>query len=644
MPSLKNDDSALSRKDVVFILAIAKHIEAQSKTLPQDLDKSRYIYYAYSIFDSLSSSYSMFKYFFDVYFAGSTDEMHDLMLTPEGIIGITLETVFLVGFSFFATYFDKAEEGTHAKRVADAWPYFRDVIKGLKNAYKGWRSVITAMGLLGMLSAANSLILPVGLALGVLGALNRLLIRSLREARKSMMAHNKKLLINISKLSFLSIDGLDEFFKNNGKILTQSDSERYQGFFYSALGGFVDGLYLYAGVLTLTLLAPYLLIPMAITSVFFTLACIITRLYEEKEYQDNLIVLAAECSLAAYTKQIQTLYDQILTLEKKTDKNEEDLLKIKNLKKEFTGLLDKFDEQRELIKKKTRPSSLSTLLLGLRNGLYAYSALSSILFFVSGILVLAFVAMPPALIIAVVAVGLALVVGFIVHAFLTTHQSLDKEANESNERTYSQLSILRKQFETNPNESCLLTVEELNGALKSGLTINRRKKGYLFQEWFEVLRSLFSGFGKGFKFVDFAGNFLQEIGQDGHYHDTPLMFILGALSACLLFGPILALRALAKGFGRPPLDSRDDLAKAADVSVSSSAREQPETKTEMASTVDEEVGQPKPKLNEKPATKEKSALSFLGIFATQKHPQSSANTPEYDKAPTSGLNTILGLN
>ena len=66
--SLKSDDNqALKPKDLVFILAIAGRIDAQSRLLAQKLDKDRPCLLRYAaLYDSLSSSYSMFKYFFDL--------------------------------------------------------------------------------------------------------------------------------------------------------------------------------------------------------------------------------------------------------------------------------------------------------------------------------------------------------------------------------------------------------------------------------------------------------------------------------------------------------------------------------------------------------------------------------------------------
>ncbi|RUR13523.1 hypothetical protein [Legionella sp. km772] len=642
--SLKNDDNALNPKDLVFILALAGRIDAQSRILAEELDKGRHVYYAYSVLDSLSSSYSMFKYFFDVYFAGTTDEMHELMLSPAGIAGITLESLFLVSFSFLACHFDKEKEDNYKKWIADAWPYFRDVLKGLKNAYKGWRSTVAAMNLLGI-TDASMLVLPVGLALGVVGAANRYLIRHLREARKDMMVNNRKLFLALAKLPSLTKEGLDNFYQEHGAIQYQTDTERYLGFVSAAMGGVIDGLYLYVGVLTLSVFAPQLLIAMASLCVFYTLACIVTRVYEEYEFQQKLMITQTKCLLAIDTKQIQTLYAQLLLLEAKTNKTAEDLLKIAGLKTDLAKLIDHFETQRQLLRLQSSTGLLSSMLTGLKHGLYAYGALSSVLFLTSAILTMIGIAFPPAVVVATVFIGLALIAGFIGHALWVNAQHTKKQ-NASDDSSYQMLLAMKGQLGLSSTESRLLTVEQLNASLKNGLSVESAPV-HFFQEWFEVFRSFFSGLSKGQKFVDFAGNPLQEMGEDGHYHDTPVMYVLGALSA-LLFGFILALRALARGFGRAALDSNKDLVSAAEVPVRTNDLIEEQTdKTVIHSGPSKTKGEGESihvvTRNDSPKNSGR-LLPLFGFFGSKDKALSRAQSVnELNALATSESNTILGL-
>jgi hypothetical protein len=169
------------------------------------------------------------------------------------------------------------------------------------------------------------------------------------------------------------------------------------------------------------------------------------------------------------------------------------------------------------------------------------------------------VSFPPVAIALAVSIGLVLIAGFIAHALFANYQH-NKKQKAIDETPYQELIAIQKHLEQKSEVLPLLTAEQLDQSLKNGLSV-KSAPVYFFQEWFEVFRSLFSGLSKGQKFVDFAGNPLQEVGEDGHYHDTPVMYVLGALSA-LLFGFILALRALARGFGRPALASNDDLVSA----------------------------------------------------------------------------------
>ena len=500
----------------------------------------------------------MFKYFFDVCIGGSADDMHDAMMSPAGIVGITLESLFLVGFSFLACHFDGEKKESYKKKIAAAWPYFRDVMKGVKNAYKGWRSVVVALSLMGV-AGMSVLTIPVGVALGVLAALNRYFMRSITEARKSMMVNNTELLINLKKFTSLTAEEAAVYLKNN-PIQAQTNKDRYLGFASSAVGGFVDGLYLYVGVLSLSALAPPLMFAMVSLCAFYTLACIITRLYEEYDFQLRLQITQTKCHLVIYTKQLQTTYAQLKLLEKKEHKSSEDLLEIKSLKTELCSLIGQFDEKRRLLAHQTSRTYFSACLLGLKNGLYAYGALSSVLFLISAFLVMGGVSFPPLAIAIIVSLGLVFIASFVIHSVVANYKHNKEKEKAECEEHYPELLEMKQHLEQHPEETPSLTTDELNQLFKEGLSVKPAPQ-YFFQEWFEVFRSFFSGLGKGQKFVDFAGNPLQEAGADGHYQDSPVMYVLGALSA-LLFGAILALRALARGLGRPFLGQANDLPSA----------------------------------------------------------------------------------
>ena len=547
--SLKSDDNqdALKPIDLVFILAIAGRIDAQSRILAQQLDKSGYVYYGYAVLDSLSSSYSMFKYFFDLCVSSNDPNlMHDVMMTPGGIIAIAAESLFLVAFSVLAVKFDSEKEDSYKKFIATAWPYFRDVMKGLKNAYKGWRSTVVAINLIGGVDA-KFLVAPIGLVLGIFAAANRFWLRGMVENRKVMMTANTRLRNEIKKLLSLTPED-KKYFLN--EIKYQSDKIRTLSYVSVALGGFIDGLYLYVGVLGLVALSFPMFSALAVICAVYTVACVITRVYEEYDFQMRLFITQTKCKFELIAKDLEFTHATLLSLQKKINKNDADYLELTRLKNQIYSVLEDFDAHRKLLSQQSTYTYTTAALLGLKNGLYAYGALASILFLVAAILTLSGVAFPPAIIIIGVLSGLVFMAGFIIHSLVVNYQHLNKEQT-SVERPYTHLIDMKNKIKTNLEIDELLEAESFRKSMNDGLSVDSSPQ-FFFQEWFEVIRSLFSGLGKGQKFVDFAGNSMQEPDDLGHYHDTKIMYVFGLVSAAF-FGMTLALRALARGFGRAPL-------------------------------------------------------------------------------------------
>lgn len=556
-----DDNQSLTSQDLVRILALAKHIDVQSQTyspkeikkkspssattFAQKVDKDGYVHYAYAVLDPLSSSYSMFKYFFDAFIGGSSDSMHDFMLNPLVMGGIALESLLLVSFSFFAHHFDDGSDDKPAyqKWIIAAWPYARAVMKAMKNAYRGWRSTLAIFNILGV-NGINPLIFPLGLAFGVIASVNRIFLQWMKKCRDDMIRNNNKLFILLKNRTSLSSYEANKYL---GEIQRQSIAIRCLGYLSSAFGGFIDGLYLYAGAATLSVMAPPLLIAMASICAVYTLGCILTRIYEEYELQTKLLVTQTKCHLAILTKQIQSHYDLYLILLQEPEKNAEEL---KRLRAELITLLSKFEAKRCLLRQQTSRSYWSAFLIGIKYGLYVYGALSSLLYCVAGAFLVAGVAFPPILAIIGVTIGLAIVLGFIVNSFLTQRKyNAQQEKEMAEETAYPLLDLMKTHLEQFPDEPSLLTAAQLGRGLRDGLVATPPPLSPI-QEFFEIFRSLFSGLGKGQKFFDFIENPLQQMGADGHYHDSPWMFILQAIDA-LFFGIVLALRAIARGFSRP---------------------------------------------------------------------------------------------
>ena len=145
-------------------------------------------------------------------------------------------------------------------------------------------------------------------------------------------------------------------------------------------------------------------------------------------------------------------------------------------------------------------------------------------------------------------------IGFFFHSLRMNYLHLNQQ-KALNERPYYRLIEMKNKLENNYDTDNNLESNCFRESLKDGLVLDPAPQ-FFYQEWFEVIRSLFSGLGKGQKFVDFAGNPLQEVDEQGHCHDTPVMFVLASISA-IFFGVILGLRAFARGLGRTPLGEVD---------------------------------------------------------------------------------------
>jgi hypothetical protein len=176
-------------------------LDAESRSFAKKLDELKFFYYLYGIWDGTSVAAGTLIYYFNIVYAdsakSSNDVMHDWMETPAGAAVAATETITLVTFSLLANIFDDNDKNAFKRYIAIAWPYCRDSLKGVKNAYKGVRNSLQAVG---MLSGHDLqyMIVPLGLALGAISVLNRVWVRKyVKEPRMAMMKENSRLLLEI---------------------------------------------------------------------------------------------------------------------------------------------------------------------------------------------------------------------------------------------------------------------------------------------------------------------------------------------------------------------------------------------------------------------------------------------------------------
>lgn len=547
--SLKNEeDSSKKRKELVFLLAIANLIDAQTVLLAQGLEKDRTIHHVYNVFDSLSSSYSMFKFFFEVCISSSNDPdlMRRVLCSPQGMSLFIGEALFLVSFAFFASYFEKEKNKEPGKRdemkylIATTWPYFRDMMKGMKNAYKGWKSLVQ---IIGILSAADLkfLIIPVGLALGLVATLNRFLQRSTEEQRKKKMTANKDLLKRLGDKSmpFLTKEEHEDYLNDPSKIQYQTMLERAMDLMARALGGLIDSLYLYAGVVSLAVLTPQLYAVMAGFTIIFSLACIAARIYEGYEAQRELLATQTRCKLALVAKELETTYGKLAR---------SDNVYSQDMKSDVSRLIAQFILLQKELKEQTTPSYATVFFLGVKNGLFAYGVLTSFLFMATSVFSVSTALFPPALLIAIISSGIASIISVTGFLMYSHHQYLQEQGQKHTvaDESLQQLSLLQHNI---TSDNCIAPSSE---TLKQWISDVRKPadtQKSLTQEWLEVFRSFFSGISKGNNFATLiALAFLQTDPQD-HEHGPSAMLMLTVASAAV-FSAVLSLRALARGLGK----------------------------------------------------------------------------------------------
>jgi hypothetical protein len=538
--------------------AVLAPVQSKKKTdehrFAKELHRLGWIYGLYGALDGISLSYSMVKYCFDLTctFGSqiSSDAMHNWMMTPTGFATSSVEAITIISFSLIANIYDNEEnKNSFQKFITSVWPYMRDGMKGLKNGYKGVRGLAPIAGFLAGQDFTN-LIVPVGVLLGALSMLNRMWYRKMKDDRKAFMKQNSLLLQNVKNADIMDEEMAAKF---RCQIQRQLLGLRIKSLFSAAYGGVVDGLYLFMGSLGLVSLAPTVYMALSIFCIVFTVTCIATRLYEEYDYQRSLIVTQTKVELAICGKELESIFKALHKLSKPIYNQV-----ISDLQKKQDALvlalekkMQEFEKKREFLRSQLTLSYTSALFSGLRDGLAAYSAIASAIFAIATVYTIMLSTIPPALIIGSVLAGGVCLVGFMFNSLLVNYWHL-REVEQKNQSRESTLAGLLKDIKDKSKEVQDLEPAEFSEALFGNMHVDASPQ-FHFQEGFEVARSLFSGVAKGQKSIDYMMNSWQEVDEQGHCHDTSFMAALTLISSTVYAGG-LALRAYARGFGRPPID------------------------------------------------------------------------------------------
>ncbi len=366
-PSPIVDEKKITSQPPLSFSKLHQAINNQTQLLGKKLHKNRTPYYLYAYVDGISCAYSLFKYVLDLFLNARGDMMYHILMTPGGIAGFSAEAILLMLIAVLACHYDndEAKKQRIKRMIANLWPYLRDAMKSLKNAYKGWRSFISILNVLAHVNA-QYLIFPLGIVLGVLSVANRYFLRGLvTEPRKNKMDEVKALLERLHKATCTPfVDSV----KARGTLesLKKDKIRRFYGaaLIASILAGILDGFYLYAGVIALANLTSPLFIVMSTVCFLYILGCIFTRIYEEYMFQQRLDIGIIKCELLLLSKELKAEYHQE-----------------QNANKELNDLLVKFKKQQALLSQKLKQGYGMAVLFGLKNGLYLYGVTASALYF-----------------------------------------------------------------------------------------------------------------------------------------------------------------------------------------------------------------------------------------------------------------------
>lgn len=216
---------------------------------------------------------------------------------------------------------------------------------------------------------------------------------------------------------------------STSRLKRQSDFLRLRCYLSVLYAGFIDSLYFYFGAILLAYMIPPLFIGMVVASVSFAVIYIITRFYEEADFQlkPELSITKIKFALCekALDKLVSELNDITFQIASCLDEQRKDQLVAKQ--KALTDCLNievnvYYIPLRQLLYNQTVPYDDTVIVDGLRNGLAIQGVMASTLFVVVAVMSLMSMPCPPLLIIGFTLAGFA-VLYLSVTSSLRRHQA-----------------------------------------------------------------------------------------------------------------------------------------------------------------------------------------------------------------------------
>jgi len=420
------------------------------------------------------------------------------------------------------------------------------------------------------------------------------------KALKEMLAKNTKAhYLSLLQLNELLPHGVAQAHFNalkKEKAKFQPSDRRALYFAIRAYNGLIDGLYLYIGILSLVTLSPHALIFAATLSTIYCLLCVVSRVYEEYQSQQNILISQHKINLAVAGKELELQLIKLneIAIRIAQETNETNLSRLKIQQKNADEDLDKqlkiFEAARKTLIDEYRLSRVSAVLLGIKHGLPVYGALISAVLVVAFFFSLTATPLPAFFVLAIITSGALIIPLFILHAFLTRKKLDSKDAIEIAKQDAANLG----KIVADVKESFRLTHQDAKNAHQADLIRSRAKKTFIdwitlslqadplsdtyYPDGAELIRAFCSGFLKGKKEIEFLLNPLQQADADGHYQDTAFMLLL-IIPAAFLYAVVFALKAFSKGFSRTQANQENFNYLAADYPNSAEEETPPKNKT-----------------------------------------------------------------
>lgn len=591
--------------------------QKKATDLAKDLHKQGDINTIYGAADGYNNFYGGFRIASSLTLKTDTIRISEFSDSPEGIAIILAASLGFAAFGVMGNRFKDDDKFWLKRLFAITWPYVRDAIKGGKNGGKGVQSFLSMLKYFHVETVPLNMSL-IGGSVALLGLINRVWMRSMIIERKQKSALTEELVAELEllkKIRILSDEYLkleeseekakikekikligeslqknkfhfndDEFFEKQLKnlrlftnfnylqthldTLKQSTAFKTKSYISSAIGGLIDGLYTYLGILVICgTLAPVQFIPLLIAGSLFITLNIISRIFEDHEFQYKLDLEQKEALFIMNQEMlVSRLHDLHAVMEANAaaDDDEPKTTEVKNKPKDASLALveeqiKKLHEVAAALHNLRQTPRWKSGLAGMKYGLALTSVLVNLLTTTSFFVGLAGGVLPFPLVMATIALALVLIV-LCVAIMLKLHQPFHENRTEIKQPKLFENKIKGK----DPRNGTRLYVKNFSEVIDT--YIKEKVDNFSFEpapefsqakNGFEVFRQAVNGLPKGIK-TEGYGTHHELLPADFKFNsdcdsDSPVIKILriaGGLISGISYAVILSTRSLTQSFGK----------------------------------------------------------------------------------------------